>query len=58
MGYMSFRNLVELHHYQADQLGPRPALRYRQLGLFRDLTWADYRAAARACAAALIASSG
>jgi len=51
---MTFRNLVEIHGVQVERLGPRPALRYRQLGLFRDITWSEYREAARACAAALL----
>src|SRR6516225_3230961 len=53
---MTFRNLVEIHGVQAERLGPRPALRYRQLGLFHDITWTEYRQAARACAAALVQS--
>ena len=51
---MSFRNLVEVHRHQAETLGPRPALRYRRHGLYRDLTWSAYREEAVACAAALI----
>jgi long-chain acyl-CoA synthetase len=47
------RNLVELHRLQAERLGPRPALRGRKGGVFRDLTWADYREQALAGAAAL-----
>src|SRR5262245_43977228 len=54
--FMHFRNLVELHRWQAERLGPRPALRYRQYGMFRNLSWEDYRHAALACAAALIES--
>src|SRR3954454_21267009 len=51
---MSCRNLVELHRRQAERFGPLTALRRRRHGLFRDLTWADYRAASRALAAALV----
>src|SRR5688572_30679434 len=51
---MTFRNLAELHRVQADRLGPRPALRFKHHGLYHDLTWVDYRAAALAGAAALI----
>jgi long-chain acyl-CoA synthetase len=51
---MSYRNLAEAHRLQADRLGPRPALRFRRHGLFRDLSWEQYRADALACAAALV----
>ena len=51
---MTFRNLAELHQFQAERLGPRPALRYRRHGLFHDISWSDYREASVACAAALI----
>lgn len=51
---MNFRNLAQVHRWQAEQLGPRPALRYRTHGMFHDITWSAYREAARACAAALI----
>lgn len=51
---MSHRNLVELHRCQAERLGPRPALRFKQFGRYRDLTWFDYREQALAGAAALV----
>jgi long-chain acyl-CoA synthetase len=51
---MTDRNLVEMHQRQAERLGPRPALRYRRHGLFRDLTWEAYREASAAAAAALV----
>ena len=51
---MDPRNLVEMHRSQAERLGPLPALRYRQHGLYRDLTWEQYRADVLACAAALV----
>src|SRR5579871_5707902 len=51
---MSFRNLVEVHRVQAERLSPRPALRARRYGLFRDTTWAEYRDHALSAAAALI----
>src|SRR5262245_65775551 len=51
---MSFRNLVELHRIQSQRLGPKPALRHRVDGLFRDTSWADYAEIVRACAAALV----
>jgi long-chain acyl-CoA synthetase len=53
---MSPNNLSALHRLQADRLGPRPALRYRRNGLYRDITWDAYRARACAAAAALIDS--
>src|SRR5262245_7105974 len=51
---MTPRNLAELHHHQADRLGPRPALRFKQLGLYHDFTWDQYRRDTLACAAALV----
>ena len=51
---MSFRNLIEVHRFQADRLGPRPALRSRRYGLFRDITWSEYREHSLSCAAALV----
>src|SRR5262245_60641694 len=50
---MTPRNLAELHRIRAEQLGPRPALRYLKDGLYRDYSWAQYRADALACAVAL-----
>ncbi len=53
---MTPRNLADLHRDRAATFGPLPALRYRQHGLYRDLTWADYREQALAGAAALVAA--
>jgi long-chain acyl-CoA synthetase len=53
---MSTPNLSALFRVQADRLGPRPALRYRRNGLYRDVTWDAYRDRACAAAAALIDS--
>jgi long-chain acyl-CoA synthetase len=50
------RNLAELHRLQAERLEPRPALRWREYGIFRDLPWDQYRADVLACAAALVES--
>lgn len=50
----NFRNLPEAHEFQAARLGPLPALRYKQDGLYHDLTWEQYRADALACAAAMV----
>ena len=51
---MTYRNLAELHRTQAERLGPKPALRFRKFGLYRDISWAEYGEAVRGCAAALI----
>ncbi|MFL5242390.1 MAG: AMP-dependent synthetase/ligase [Gemmataceae bacterium] len=51
---MQFRNLVEMHGWQADRLGPRPALRYKRYGLYHNLSWRDYWESSQACAAALV----
>src|SRR5262249_30356071 len=51
---MTFRNLVELHRTQSERLGPKPALRHRVYGLYRDTTWTEYGETVRACAAALV----
>lgn len=51
---MNHRNLVEMHRCQAERLGPRPALRDRHNGVYRDLGWEQYRADGLACAAALV----
>jgi long-chain acyl-CoA synthetase len=48
------RNLAALHRLQAERLGPRPALRSRKNGTFKDLAWNHYRDDALACAAALV----
>jgi long-chain acyl-CoA synthetase len=50
---MTYRNLAELHHCQAERLGRRTALRYKRDGLWHDVSWENYRADALACAAAL-----
>jgi len=51
---MTYRNLAELHRLQAEKLGPRPALRFKQYGVYRDLSWTGYLEQVQACAAALI----
>jgi len=50
---MHFRNIPAVLGWQANRLGPRPALRYRKFGTFHDVTWTEYRENSRACAAAL-----
>src|SRR5947208_1417952 len=51
---MNPRNLAELHRLQAERLASRPALRFKQHGLYHDYYWHQYRQDAVACAAALI----
>jgi long-chain acyl-CoA synthetase len=51
---MPYRNLVELQHRQAERLGPHPALRYKQHGLYHDLSWERYWSDTQACGAALL----
>src|SRR5438067_7539335 len=51
---MSYRHLAEILRVQAERLGPRIALRYKRHGLYHDVTWQQYGADARACAAALV----
>lgn len=53
---MSPENLSALFRIQADRYGPRPALRYRRNGLYRDISWDAYRSRACAAGAALIDS--
>jgi long-chain acyl-CoA synthetase len=48
------RNLADHLRSQAERLGPRPALRHKRDGIYYDLSWQDYYAAALACAAALV----
>ena len=43
-----------MHRATADRLGPRIALRAKRFGMYRDLSWDDYRRAADRAAAALI----
>jgi long-chain acyl-CoA synthetase len=52
--FMSERNLVELHRRQAERLGRRPALRFKQYGIWHDITWEQYHAESLAAAAALV----
>jgi long-chain acyl-CoA synthetase len=51
---MDARNLVELHGAQARCLGSRVALRYKQHGLYHDISWSTYHEQVQACASALI----
>jgi long-chain acyl-CoA synthetase len=54
---VNYRNLSELLRRQAERLGSQVAVRFKRGGSYHDLTWAQYRADALACAAAL-ASKG
>jgi long-chain acyl-CoA synthetase len=51
---MNGQNLADILQGQAEQLGQRPALRYKRFGLWHDLSWERYRADALACAVALM----
>jgi long-chain acyl-CoA synthetase len=51
---MRYKNLVELHRRQSQELGPQPALRFKRQSRYQDLTWNEYRDAALAGAAALV----
>jgi long-chain acyl-CoA synthetase len=53
---MSFANLPSVLHHQSNRLGPRTALRFRRHGLFRDISWSQYREQVVACASALVAA--
>lgn len=50
---MNDRNLALLHGWQAERLGPRVAVRHKRDGMYRDVTWSEYREQVEACAAAL-----
>jgi long-chain acyl-CoA synthetase len=49
-------NLSTLFRQQVERLGPRPALRHRRNGMYRDVSWNAYYDRACAAAAALIDS--
>ncbi len=51
---MTYSSLSSMHRATAERLGPRVALRSKRLGMYRDLSWADYRRDADRAAAALI----
>jgi long-chain acyl-CoA synthetase len=54
MWTMAERHLCDLHRQTAERLGPRTALRFKQQGLYRDLSWTEYRRQADGVAAGLI----
>ena len=51
---MRYRNLAEILPRHAEQLGSKVAVRFKRDGRYQDLTWAEYRDSAFACAAALV----
>ena len=51
---MNADTLPALFRQQADRLGPRVAVRFKQFGLYRDLRWGEYADQVSACAMALI----
>jgi long-chain acyl-CoA synthetase len=51
---MDAHNLVEMFRGRCQQLGPRIALRFKNHGLYHDLSWSAYGEAALACASALV----
>ena len=51
---MTYSSLSSMHRATAERLGPRVALRSKRLGMYRDLSWDDYRRDADRAAAALI----
>ena len=52
---MDHANLSAMHRFTADRLGPRAALRWKRHGLYRDLSWSEYREEADRAAAGLVA---
>ena len=51
---MTATNLSAMHRATAERLGPRAALRSKAVGLYRDVSWDDYRRRADYAASALI----
>ncbi len=47
-------NLSAMHRVTAERLGPRSAMAYKHAGMYRLLTWSDYRKRADEIAAGLI----
>src|SRR5689334_23257442 len=43
-----------MHRASADRLGPRVSLRFKRDGLYRDLSWSDYRRQADLAASGLL----
>ena len=51
---LEYHNLSMAHRAIAERLGHRPALRFKQLGRFQDLSWTAYRRQVDEAAAGLI----
>lgn len=51
---VSQANIAVAHRRVAERLGPRAALRFKRDGIYRDLSWNDYRRQADRAAAGLI----
>lgn len=51
---MTLRNLVDLHIWQAQRLGSKPALKWKEHGVYHHISWHQFREMALACASALI----
>ncbi|MEO6811237.1 MAG: AMP-dependent synthetase/ligase [Isosphaeraceae bacterium] len=51
---MAYSSLASMHRAIAERLGPRIALRYKQWGLYHDLSWHAYRRQADRAAAGLV----
>ena len=51
---MQYSNLSTMHRGQCRLYGPRTALRYKRFGLYRDISWTDYRWMADRAASGLI----
>lgn len=52
---MEFSNLSAMHRHTATRLGPRSAMAFKHAGMYRLITWLDYRERADEVAAGLIA---
>ncbi len=51
---MIYRNLVGMYRLQSERLGPRTALRHKEYGIYRDITWTEYYTAVQAAATSLV----
>lgn len=52
---VKYANLAQMHRAVAEKLGPRTALRFKQDGLYRELSWTEYRRQADLAAVGLTA---
>jgi long-chain acyl-CoA synthetase len=51
---MTIQNLPQLHRLQCERFAERPAVRFKNAGSYRDLSWKGYRADVEAAALGLI----